>query len=215
MQIPRLFYGKRDETRSRLAPLIKALQAGAQLDTWDFGPTMASAEAPSASFLLNPGRTRTSNDDFHCYALLYGLMEATHKRGLARRYFDEAFVWSLAAPWAFVGTLGEAGGTFFLKMPPAAFTRTPPPELLRGKPEWYGPYLKAVLRHWEVLMAEGPRFADRPFGRPQEFTRVAVALGHVLGDCGVVRSAADGDTPGKILSAVHRALAVVERAPSA
>jgi hypothetical protein len=215
MQIPRLFYGKRAEIKSRFAPLMKELKAGAPLDTLDFGPTMATSDASSASLLVNPGRIGSLSDDFHCYALLYGLMEATHKRGLDRRYFDEAFVWSLSAPWAFVGTLGEAGGVFFLKMPPEAFNRTPPPELLRGKPEWHGPYLRATLRHWDALVREGDRFASAPLGVPKEFTRVAIALGHVLGDCGVVHSAADGDTPGKILAAVHRALAIVERAASA
>jgi hypothetical protein len=215
MQLPRLFYGKRGEPKSRLAPLIKALQAGARLDSWDFGPTMSSSEAPSASLLLNPGRTGSSNDDFHCYALLYGLMASWQKGSLPRRCFDDAFVWSLREPWAFVGTLGEAGGVFFLKMSRDAFTREPPPELLRGKPEWYGPYLRAALHHWDVLVGEGPRFASAPLGQPKEFTRVAMALGHVLGDCGVVSGPADGDTQAKILAAIHRALAVVESAPSA
>jgi len=93
--------------------------------------------------------------------------------------------------------------------------REPPPELLRGKPEWYGPYLRAALDHWDALVGEGPRFASAPLGVPKEFTRVTMALGPVLGDCGDVSGPADGDAQAKILAAIHRALAVVERQPSA
>lgn len=215
MQIPRLFYGTRGETKRRLAPLIKALESGAELETWDFGPTMASSEVPSAALLLNPGRMGSASDDFHCYALLDGLLEGIPKRGIDRRYFDAAFVWSLSAPWSFVGTLGEAGGVFFLKLSPAVFAREPKPELLRGKPEWYGPYLRATLRHWDALVAEGPRFAVAPMGIQREFDGMTPALGAILGDCGVVRNAADGDTPAKILTAIHRALAIIDDKPSA
>ncbi|HKY40000.1 MAG TPA: hypothetical protein VJN18_28895 [Polyangiaceae bacterium] len=214
MQIPKLFYGRRGEAKSRLVPIIKALASGAELETWDFGPTMVSSEVPSAALLVNPGRIASDNDDFHCYALLYGLMEATYKRGLDRRYFDDAFAWSLDTPWSFVGTLGEAGGVFILKLSPAAFAREPKPELLRGKPEWYGPYLRATLRHWDALVAEGPRFAEEPMGSRHEFTGMTAPLGAILGDCGVVRNATDGDTSSKILAAIHRALAIIDDKPS-
>ncbi|HYJ07680.1 MAG TPA: hypothetical protein VEX18_01690 [Polyangiaceae bacterium] len=157
----------------------------------------------------------SDTDDFHCYALLDGLLEGIGRRGIHRRYFDAAFVWSLRAPWSFVATLGEIGGIFFLKLSPAVFAREPNPELLRGKPEWFGPYLKATLRHWDALVAEGPRFAEAPMGRRHEFDGMTPALGAILGDCGVVRSAADADTPAKILVAIHRALAVIEGKPSA
>jgi hypothetical protein len=215
MQIPQLLYGRRGETKRRLAPLIKALERGKELETLVFGPTMASSAVPSAALLLNSGRMGSDSDDFHCYALLDGLLEGIGRRGTHRRYFDAAFVWSLGVPWAFVATLGEIGGIFFLKLSPAAFAREPNPELLRGKPEWFGPYLKATLRHWDALVAEGARFADAPLGRRREFTGISPALDRILWDSGVVHSPAEADTPAKILAAIHRALAVIEGKPSA
>jgi hypothetical protein len=107
-----------------------------------------------------------------------------------------------------------AGISFFIKMPREAFTREPPLEILRGKPEWYGPYLRATWRYWDELSAQGPRFAREPMASRDEFTGLVSTIAHVLGDLGVVKSWADMDTPGKIFEGVHRALTSIDSAPS-
>ena len=162
--------------KKRMAPYVKALRRGARIEALDFGRLMDSHSDANAYLLLNPGRAGSAKKDFHCYALLYAVMDAGNRGTLELPDLDNAFIWSLSSPWSFVGTLGEAGTMFFLKMAREAFTQEPPPEILRGKPEWELPYLKAALRHWDTLAAEGPRYASAPLGVPKEFT----AVGHVL-----------------------------------
>jgi hypothetical protein len=187
--------------------LVKAFVGGTKPHQLDFGEMMGSAEAPDALFPLNPGRPGSASLDFHCYAFLYGVLEAETKGTADRKRFEEAFGWSMEQAWSFLGTLGEVGTLFFVKMDRAAFIKEPPPEVLRGRPEWYLPFLSAALQHWETLAAEGPRYTPAPLGLPREFTRTGRPIIQVLGHLGLVKTPSDVDTPAKVLQAVRRALA--------
>jgi hypothetical protein len=187
--------------------LVKAFAGGTEPSSLEFGELMYSADAPDALFPLNPGRAGSASADFHCYAFLYGVLEAKTKGKLAREQFEDAFGWSLGQPWSFWGAWGEAGSVFFLKMDREAFIKEPPPEVLRGRPEWYVPFLSAVLRHWDALAAEGQRYTPAPLASPRGFTRVAHTIAQVLGHMGIVKTATDVDTSAKLLHAVQVALA--------
>jgi hypothetical protein len=207
MQVPRILLGQRGDVKKRVAPLVRALVGGTHLSQLDFGELMSSAEAPEALFPLNPGRGSTSRADFHCYAFLYGAMEAKTAGKLERERFEDAFAWSLEQPWSFLGTLSQVGALFFVKPDRSAFVKEPPPEALRGRPEWYLPFLSAASRHWQVLAAEGERYTHEPLGAPREFTRDGRPLVQVLRDLGLVKTPADVDTSAKVLRAVQQALA--------
>jgi hypothetical protein len=210
MKIPRMLLGRRGEVKRRVEPIIRAMAGGEPLTEAAFGPLMSIQETRSALMLTNPGRGSGGDEAFHCYTLLYNVMGAMVKGRVKASHFDEAFGWSLGAAWSFVGTLGEAGTVFFLKMPREAFTKEPPPEILRGKPEWYAPFLKAALTHWEVLSQAGTRFAMRAGGEAFEFSRVSFAINQVLADCHVVSEAADVESPAKVHAAILTALARLE-----
>jgi hypothetical protein len=210
MDIPRLLFGQRGEVRKRVAAVIRAIAGGETLSAERFGPLMSTDDEPDALVLFNPGRGNSGYDAFHCYALLYGLMQAIQKRRVPAHLFDDAFAWSLEAVWSFAGTLGEAGSIFFLQMPREAFTREPPPEILRGKPEWYAPFLKAALLHWQVLEGVGERFASGAGGEARAFSRVCFTLYQVLAKCGVALQSSDVDTPTKARAAVQVGLARLE-----
>jgi hypothetical protein len=207
MQVPRILLGQRGDVKKRVAPLVKAFVGGSSPAELDFGQLMSSAEAPGALFPLNPGRGNSAQADFQCYAFLYGVMEAKTAGKLDRQRYEEAFGWSLEQPWSFLGTLSQVGALFFLKMDRAAFIKEPPPEALRGRPEWYLPFLSATSRHWQVLAAEGERFMHEPQGSPREFTHDARPIVQVLGELGLVKAPGDFDTPAKVFLAVQQALA--------
>jgi hypothetical protein len=202
-----MLLGQSGEVKKRVAPLVKAFAGGTKASLLDFGELMNSADVPRALFPLNPGRVGSPSSDFHCYAFLYGVMEAKTKGKIDREQFEEAFRWSLERPWSCIGALGEAGSVFFLKMDRAGFVKDPPPEVLRGRPQWYAPFLSAVLRHWPDFAAEAQRFTPAPLGSPREFTRVAYTIAQVLGHMGVVKTSTDVDTSAKVLHAVRKALA--------
>jgi hypothetical protein len=207
MEVPQILFGRRSEVKKRVDVIIRTFTKGQPLSTSAFGPLMSTDEAPSALILTNPGRYAGGDDAFHCYALLYGLMEAMMKGRAQDTHFEQAFGWSLEAPWSFVGTVGEAGTMFFLKMPREAFSKEPPPEVLRGKPEWHAPFLKAALTHWDVLTRAGVRFARGAGGQAYGFSRVSFAIYQVLAKCDVVLEAADIETPARTQAAIRTALA--------
>jgi hypothetical protein len=206
-----MLLGRQGEVTKRVAPLLKAFVRGAKPNSLDFGEFMSSAEEPGAYFALNPSRTGSPSQDFHCYAFLWGLMKAGTAGKVDRFRSEEAFGWSLENPWSFLGTLSQVGTLFFVKVDPAGLVKPPPLEVLRermrGRPEWYRPFLSAVLRHWDVLAAEGQRYTPAPFTAPREFTRVAGPIINVLADLGLVKTPADIDTPAKVLHAVQLAVA--------
>ena len=206
MQVPKMLLGRCGEVKKRVAPLVKAHIGGKRANELDFGELVNSAEEPSALFPLNPGPGST-RADFHCYPLLYGLVEADAAGKLDRQRFEEAFGWSLEQPWSFLGTLSQIGTLFFVKPDRARFIKEPPAEALRGRPEWYLPFLEAAARHWPVLAAEGPRFMHEPSLSPREFTRDGRPLVQVLRELGLVNTPADVDGPAKVLRAIERALA--------
>jgi len=211
MQVPRMLLGRQGEVTKRVAPLVKAFMRGAKPSSLDFGEFMSSAEAPDAFFPLNPGRTESPSSDFHCYAFLWGVMMAKAGDKLGRQQFEEAFGWSLEQPWSFLGTLGQAGQLFFVKADRAGFVREPPPEvlheLMRGRSDWYLPFLSAALRHWEILAAEGERYPHEPLGSSREFTRQSRPIVLILRELGLVKTPADIDTPAKVRHAVQLAVA--------
>ncbi len=210
MQVPRMLFGRQGEVRKRVAPLVKAFVGGAEPSSLDFGEMMSSAEAPAALFPLNPGRTDSHTPDFHCYAFLWGVLEAKTKRKIDRKHLELAFGWSLEEPWSFLGTLSQVGTLFFVKGDRSGFVKPPPPEVLReferGRPEWYLPSLSAALRHWDTLAAEGQRYTPAPATMPRDFTRAGHPVIEVLADLGFVRSPADVDTRAKVLGLVQQAV---------
>lgn len=203
MLVPRILFGQRGEVKRRVAPLVRAFADGRSAQDLDFGPLMRSAEAPGALFPLNPGPGAAGRADFHCYAFMYGVMEAQTAGKVDRKRFEDAFGWSLEQPWSFLGTLSQVGGLFFLKMDRAAFIKEPAPEALRGRPEWYLPFLSAASRHWQALAVEGSRFPYEPLSSPREFTRSGRPILQVLGELGF----SDVDTSAKVERAIQQALA--------
>jgi hypothetical protein len=169
MQIPSLLYGQYADVRKRCRraitrslrgqrPFWEAIAADGMIETADH-PGLIVVDGPLASDHMH----------YHCFAPLYLLLTDRTTGALNPAAEDEIFTSGLQNPWSFLCMLStNAMNTWFAKR-----------DLER-----YRSYVRAALRHWGLLDAEGLRYSPG-FGGGERLWDVASPLAHALANVGV------------------------------
>jgi hypothetical protein len=222
MEIPKMFYGQQKEVRARTLKLVKQFEKGAPVESLDFGEMMDTFEVRDAGIwgrsdgypllLLDSSKPLGSHiDEFHCYAFFAEVFRlVVTRRSDDSRWnsrWEEAFGWSLHEPWRLLGVAGQSGKSFFYR---ANRTVAPnaPEDAVRGRPEWYGPYLRATLKSWDILEGEGPRYDFASQGRLFSMMPTTVLL--VLGYLGAPVEPNPCYTPGRTIELLRAAVAKLD-----
>lgn len=173
LQLPLFLYGSYRDVRRACARKLKALERGASfsdiVDSWlDLDST------PGLLVLDGPSRMPAAEPDFQCFALTYALVQTWSQKSsaeldaLQRQWFER----SLAAPWTFLGLLGQDGGH--------QLKNTDLPR-----------FLERAIALWPELHAVGPRYSSwQPHGEPLE--RCALTVQYALARQGVPTEAVKG-----------------------
>ncbi len=185
MQIPSLLYGEYGDVRRRCLQAIgryargeeafwAALAAGGMSDT-------AAQLAPIS--VDGPRPTAGSKVYYHCDAPLY-LLTGDETLQLSAEMEQDIFAGGLDTPW----------GVLCMLLSSSMYGWFLPDDPADPRAERFDRYVRAVLRHWAVLDAEGRRYAGAG-GRGARLWEVASALKWVLAHLGVPREVIVGPLP--------------------
>ncbi|MDB5075342.1 MAG: hypothetical protein JWO42_1521, partial [Chloroflexi bacterium] len=141
MQIPALLYGEYAEVRKRCRralrrivregqPFWSAFQAEVMLDT-----------ITHPGVIVVEGVLRGNGNDFHCYAPLYLVLNDGMIDALSPEAIEEIFASGLEEAWSFTCMLSRVVMYSWMR-----------------DTEHCRHYVRAALRHWDLLDAEGERY---------------------------------------------------------
>lgn len=180
MQIPSLLYGEYGDVRKRCRQAIKryargeesfwaALAAGGMSDT---------AAQPALISVDGPQHAASGKVYYHCDVPLY-LLTGDETLTLTDEMEEDIFAVGLDTPWSVLCML----------MANSMYRWFPPNNPAYPRAERYGRYVRAIVRHWDVLDAEGRRYAGTFEDRGVRLWEEAGALKWVLAHLGVQREA--------------------------
>ena len=142
MNVPMLYYGLYREVLPRCRKVVTGLRSTGGFNDLIGSATADTASVPGLLVLDGPSPLVGGEPNFHCYLLHKILRSALLDEKLAPAVEEQVFITSLQTSWGTLGLLSEAN-TMWLRSP------------LRHRP-----LLKAMLRFWDELYAEGDRYSN-------------------------------------------------------
>jgi hypothetical protein len=147
MMIPSFLYGPYSKVKGVCRRKAKELRRGASFadlpaDQWLDTASMSGpivVDGPSRSFAHN-------REQFCCFALTVAICDEwadlpwVEERDTILVVYHEA---ALLEPWLFLGLLGQHSGSF-----------------LDQRPDWLEPFVRAAVKFWPLLVAEGARYTQ-------------------------------------------------------
>ncbi|SHH71301.1 hypothetical protein [Massilia sp. CF038] len=176
MQFPDFEYGIYKDVLAACRKRVTALARGDSWDAVTAGARIDSADHPGLIVLHGPSPLLGGAPHFHAFALHMAIQDALAKGRLTQAVVDAVWAQSLEAPWSLVGLLAQTNLVWAY------------PEHRRQA------LLDACLRHWDALVAEGPRYsAGSNVGAP--FWSLHSNLKMVLSNLGVATAALNAPLP--------------------
>lgn len=152
MLIPTTLFGLYRDVKSRCRKLVKRLEAG---ETWQ--ETVGSDELvdtmddPGMIVLAGPEPLLNIYPHFHCYVLLYLLIESRFENRLTHEIENAIFNASLSTAWGVLGLISPQNVGWFVH-PVKIYT------LQQWQSIRFRPFLSACLQHWDTLYDEEARY---------------------------------------------------------
>jgi hypothetical protein len=165
MFIPKLLHGRQSDVRKACERVVREIARGARyLEV--MGPLVDSRVLPG-NFILTGGRGTTGDAlHFHCYSITHALDKATNAKRVPIAVAEDVVTTSLGHTWGLLTLMGMDGDGFLVRFH-------------QGRT-----FLDAIQRHWNELVAEGPRYAFHTLP-PQELWQVPTTITVELADAGV------------------------------
>jgi hypothetical protein len=180
MKIPSFLYGPYSKVKSVCRRKAKDLRRGASFDDLPADQWLDTATTPGAIVLDGPSRSFSHQTDcFCCFALTVAIRNEWEDASLEELLdtimtpYHEA---AMLEPWLFLGVLGQNSRV-----------------LLVQRPAWLAPFVRAAVKFWPLLAAEGARYTKGL--APMDMWRLPTNISFALARLGIPQEKFEAPLP--------------------
>jgi hypothetical protein len=142
MLMPAFLYGPYREVRAKCQKVVRALRAGADLTTALPPGEIDTTTTPGLLVLHGPSPLLGAQTHFQCYLLHFLIRQEMFANRVTPATAETLFRSWLTASWGILGLLSQPNQGWL-------FPR-----------ERHGPFLRAVLTHWDEMDGAGARYSN-------------------------------------------------------